>query len=60
MRYRLICYWKSEQNSYWSDDYIWIVERFIRFHKLGYDVEIWEYNDQGSHLLERVLYNGRK
>ena len=57
MRYRLICYWNSDQNSYWSDDYSWILERSIRFHKLGYDVEIWEYNDQGSHLLERSLYN---
>ena len=50
-------YWNSEQNSYWSDDYSWILERSIRFRKLGYDVEIWEYNDRGSHLLERSLYN---
>ena len=57
MRYRLICYWNSDQNSYWSNDYSWILERYIRFHNLGYDVEIWEYNDQGSHLLERSLYN---
>lgn len=57
MRYRLIRYWNSDQNSYWSNDYSWILERSIRFHNLGYDVEIWEYNDQGSHLLERSLYN---
>ena len=57
MRYRLIYYCNGEQGSYWSDDYSWILERSIRFHKLGYDVEIWEYNDQGSHLLERSLHN---
>ena len=57
MRYRLIYYCNSDQNSYWSDDYSWIIELSIRFHKLGYDVEIWEYNDQGSHLLERSLHN---
>ena len=59
MMYRLICYWNSEQNSYWSDDYSWILEKYILCQKYGYDVEIWEYNDQGSRLLERSLYNER-
>ena len=59
MRYRLIYYKNGEQNSYWSNDYSWILERYIRFYKLGYDVELWEYNDQGSHLLERSLHNER-
>ncbi len=59
MRYRLIYYMNGEQGSYWSLSYSWILERSIRFHNLGYDVEIWEYNDQGSHLLERSLHNER-
>ena len=58
MRYRLIYYKNGEQSSCWSSDYSWILERFIRFHNCGYDVEIWEYNEKGSHLLERRLYNG--
>lgn len=58
MRYRLIYYKNDEQLSCWSNDYSWILERYIRFHKLGYDVEIWEYDETGSHLLERSLYNG--
>ena len=57
MRYRLIYYWNGEQGSYWSYDYSWILERSIRFYKLGYDVEIWKYNDQGSHLIGRILHN---
>lgn len=59
MRYRLIYYKNGEQSSCWSSDYSWIFERFIRFHKCGYDVEIWEYNEQGSRLLERRFYNER-
>lgn len=59
MRYRLIYYKNGEQSSCWSSDYSWIFERFIRFHKCGYDVEIWEYSEQGSRLLERRLYNDR-
>lgn len=59
MRYRLIYYKNGEQSSCWSSDYGWIIERFIRFHKCGYDVEIWEYSDQRSRLLERRLYNER-
>ena len=58
MRYRLI-YYKNGQLTCWSDDYSWILERSIRFHKCGYDVEIWEYSEQGSRLLERRLYNER-
>lgn len=57
MRYRLIYSKNGQQLNCWSDDYIWIIERFIRFHKYGYDVEIWEYNETGSHLLERILHN---
>lgn len=57
MRYRLIYYCNGEQGSYWSNDYSFILERSIRLHNLGYDVEIWEYNYWGSHLLERSLYN---
>ena len=50
MRYRLIYYYNGEHGSYWSTSY-------ILCQKYGYDVEIWEYNDQGSHLLERSLQN---
>lgn len=57
MRYRLIYSKHYLTLSLWSNDYSWIIERFIRFHKCGYDVEIWEYNETGSHLLERSLYN---
>lgn len=57
MRYRLIYCGNGEHGSYWSNDYSWILERSIRFHNLGYDIEIWEYNDYGSHLLERRLHN---
>lgn len=57
MRYRLIYYWNGEQGSYWSTSYSWILERYILCQKYGYDVEIWEYDDQGSHLLERSLHN---
>lgn len=57
MRYRLIYYKNGEQLSCWSNDYSWILERSIRFYNFGYDVEIWEYNEQGSHLLERSLHN---
>lgn len=59
MRYRLIYFRNGEQFSEWSLSYSCILDRFIRFHNCGYDVEIWEYNDQGSHLLERSLYNER-
>lgn len=55
MRYRLLSYKNGEQLSCWSDDYSWILDRYYRFHKCGYDVEIWEYNEQGSSLLERSL-----
>lgn len=59
MRYRLIYFKNGQQLTCWSDDYSWILERSIRFHNCGYDVEIWEYNEQGSRLLERSLYNER-
>lgn len=58
MRYRLIYSKHYLQLGLWSNDYSWILERSIRCHNYGYDVEIWEYNEQGSHLLERSLYNG--
>lgn len=57
MHYRLIYSKNGQQLTCWSDDCIWIIERFIRFHKCGYDVEIWEYDETGSHLLERSLHN---
>ena len=57
MRYRLIYYKNGEQLSCWSNDYPWILERSIRFYNCGYDVEIWEYNEQGSHLLERSIHH---
>lgn len=56
MRYRLIYSKHYLQLSLWSNDYSWILERSIRFYNCGYDVEIWEYNEQGSHLLERNLH----
>lgn len=56
MRYRLIYSKHYLQLSYWSNDYTWILERSIRFYNCGYDVEIWEYNEQGSRLLERNLH----
>ena len=59
MRYRLIYSKHYLQLSLWSNDYSWILERYIRFYKFGYDVELWEYNEQGSRLLERSLYNER-
>lgn len=59
MRYRLIYYKNGEQLSCWSSDYSWILECSIRFYNCGYDVEIWEYSEQGSRLLERRLYNER-
>ena len=57
MRYRLIYSMNGERGSYWSTSYSWILERYSLCQKYGYDVEIWEYNDQGSHLLERSLHN---
>lgn len=30
--------------------------RSICFYNCGYDVEIWEYNEQGSRLLERNIH----
>ena len=57
MRYRLIYYRNGEQCSEWSLSYSYILERSIRFHNCGYDVEIWEYNEQGSRLLERSIYH---
>ena len=59
MRYRLIYSRNGEQCGEWSTSYGYIIERFIRFHNCGYDVEIWEYNETGSHLLERRLHNER-
>ena len=59
MHYRLIYSKNGQQLNFWSDDFIVIIERFIRFHNCGYDVEIWEYDETGSHLLERRLYNDR-
>lgn len=59
MRYRLIYSKHYLQLSLWSNDYTWILERSIRFHNCGYDVEIWEYNEQGSHLLERSIHHDR-
>lgn len=59
MRYRLIYSKNGEQLSCWSNYYSYILEHFLFFHSLGYDVEIWEYNETGSHLLERRLYNER-
>lgn len=58
MRYRLIYYKNGEQFSYWSDDYAQIFVRSICLYNDCCDVEIWEYNEKGSHLLERKLYNG--
>lgn len=57
MRYRLIYYKNGEQLSCWSNDYSCILDKFIRFYNCGYDVEIWEYNEQGSHLLERSIHH---
>lgn len=51
MRYRLIYSKHGQQLTCWSDDYSWILVRYYRFHKCGY-------NEQGSRLLERSLYNG--
>ena len=59
MRYRLIYSRNGEQCSEWTSSYSYIHDRFIRFHNCGYDVEIWEYNDQGSRLIERSLHNER-
>lgn len=59
MRYRLIYSKHYLQLSLWSNDCTWILERSIRFYNCGYDVEIWEYNDQGSHLLERSIHHDR-
>lgn len=59
MRYRLIYYKNGDPRSYWSDYYSYILEHFIFFYNCGYDVEIWEYSEQGSRLLERRLYNER-
>lgn len=56
MRYRLIYSKHYLQLCIWSSDYSWILERSIRFYNCGYDVEIWEYNEQGSRLLERNLH----
>ena len=56
MRYRLIYSKNYLSLSLWSDDYRWIVKQAISFHKCGYEVEIWEYNKQGSRLLERNLH----
>lgn len=51
MCYRLIYYKNGEQLGCWSNDYSWIRERYNRFYNCGYDVEIWEYSEQGLHLL---------
>ena len=59
MMYRLIYHRKGEQGNCWSLSYSWIIEKYILSQKYGYDVEIWEYNDQGSRLLERSLYDER-
>lgn len=56
MRYRLIYSKNGEHLSCWSNYYSYIREHFYFFHSLGYDVEIWEYNEQGSRLLERNIH----
>lgn len=58
MRYRLIYSKHYLTLSLWSNDYSWILERSIRLYACGYDVEIWEYNEQGSRLLERSIHHG--
>ena len=52
----LIYYKNGEKLSFWATNYIWVVECSIRFRNCGYAVEIWEYNEQGSRLLERNIH----
>ena len=58
MHYRLIYSKRGQSLTCWSNDFLWIIERYFRLYKRGYDVEIWEYNELGSRLVERSLYNG--